>query len=85
MRVRQSNYSHNSVVSRFECAGDPTLFSHISHLLQVQCAIGVAVVKCCGAQCSEYDATSACFSVVQALVLARNREEKRQGMGRVKL
>lgn len=65
--------------------GDPTVFSHIDDLLQVRCASGVAAVKCCGAQCSEYDATSACFSVVEALGFARNREEERRGMGRVKL
>lgn len=65
--------------------GDPTMFSHISHLFQVQYAIAMASVKCCGAQCSENDAISTCFRVVEALDLARNREEKRQWMERVKL
>lgn len=36
----------------------------------------MAAVKRCGTQCSEYNVTSACFSVVGALDLARNREEE---------
>lgn len=65
--------------------GDPAALSPISHLAQVQCAVGVAAAKCCGAQHSEYGATNACFRVGGSLDLARNREEKRQGMGREKL
>lgn len=65
--------------------GHPAVFSHISHLVQAHWAKGVAAVKGCGALCSEHDVTRPCFSVERALDLGRNRQEKRQGMGRVKL
>lgn len=55
------------------------MFSHSSHLVQAQCAFGVAAVKGCGAPCSEHGVTRVCLGLEEALDLGR--ADRKRGNG----